>query len=234
MNKPLIAHTLPHQRPTAAPPASVIGSHGVVGHRDFNRPASSIGLTYDRSHVTGASSSTASSQGFNRHHQLHQHPPSPATTAYNDLRNRSQYHIPRHQQQELPRTSTLGREFPTRSHHGRVKNYYQKPHNTTPASTDFEADYSGLPSRTISEFQGGYATQDDSEYYGQFARQHPPTPQQVQSDFYNRSDDEEEYGGDFRSGPISDFHDDDIEMEEEDEDDSRVVIRAPAPSPIPQ
>ena len=230
MSKPLLApaQTLPHARP-AAPPASIIG-HG--GHRDFIRPASSIGLTYDRSHVTGASSSTASSQGFNRHHQLQQHPPSPATTAYNDLRNRSQYQH-RH---ELPRTSTLGRDFPPRSHHGRVKNYYhQKPHNTTPASTDFEADnYSGLPSRTISEFQGGYATQDDSEYYGQFARQHPPTPQQVQSDFYNRSDDddEEEYGGDFRSGPISDFHDD--ELEEDEEDDSRVVIRAPAPSPIPQ
>ena len=73
-----------------------------------------------------------------------------------------------------------------------------------------------------------------SEYYGQFARQHPPTPQQVQSDFYNRSDDEDDEdfgGGGFRSGPISDFHDDEME---EDEDDSRVVIRAPAPSPIPQ
>lgn len=149
-----------------------------------NRVTSSNAQTYDRSHVTGASSSTASSH--NGHYQ--RDPPPSVITDVNLNRNPRRIHQNHHQSMH-----SLGRPQGSRSRgqHGHqyltgYHNYHVKPHPPTPASTDIndvsESDYGHFESTRRWRDGGGY----DSEYGGVASRPHPPTPRTEYdvSDYY--------------------------------------------------
>ena len=140
--------------------------------------------TYDRSHVTGASSSTASSHGIRPNP-----PPSPSYTMHTE--RPSHYYpgdpnvqgMPPIHHHHHPSTHSLAR----RSHRTHQSSHYRDhPHRRkndpppTPATTDVnDESESGYPyfGNDLPRHHpgGGY----DSEYYGVSqppARAHPPTP----------------------------------------------------------
>ena len=154
------------------------GSHGTLPLATSlrNRGTSSNGQTYDRSHVTGASSSTTSSHNGGMMHP--NPPPSPMSHAPTGTGSRrmhqSTYSLGRnsHRQQT---SHHWGRDHTTPYNRGyRTRN---KPPPPTPASTDFneesESSYAHYHGHALMGGNGGY----DSEYYvGVTSRPHPPTP----------------------------------------------------------
>ena len=156
---------------------------------------SSNGIAYDRSHVTGASSSTTSSSNYPR--DFMNPPPSPATTVANRLQmlqpiQPSRTHQSMH---SLPRSSRhhhRGR-LSARPHNSRHHVHHHPPPPPTPYSTDFneESDYgmgiSGphFPSAANS-VHGGYESSDAyAEHLGY--NQPPPSTPQYYSDYGNET-----------------------------------------------
>lgn len=154
----------PRPQGVGAPTPSEHLTHGTLplaSSQHRNRLASSNTQPYDRSHVTGASSSTASSHGGLHHNP----PPSMASVRLNHGHHHNSMHsLGRNHRR--PRTGY-------RDYH--VKNMPPPP---TPASTDIneesESGYAHFGHHHYPVFSsGGY----DSEYYGGMAsRPHPPTP----------------------------------------------------------
>lgn len=175
-----------------------VGTGGIGG--------SSNGISYDRSHVTGASSSTTSS--YNSPIDFSNPPPSPATVV------RSQYHLPHRQQHQhqslhsLPRSRTRGggsrmahRNYTARSSH----HLHNPPPPPTPYSTDAneESDYGHAISRphfnsaANSIVQGGYESSDaygEHMGYGNRGAGHQAPPPSTPLYYSDYNQDEEEQG----------------------------------------
>jgi len=155
---------------------------------------SSNGIAYDRSHVTGASSSTTSSSNFPR--DFMNPPPSPATIVANRLQNQPPTQSIRTHQSlhSLPRSNRHRGRFSSRPHAGRSSHHiHHPPPPPTPYSTDFndESDYgiaiSGphFPSAANSVI-GGYESSDAyADHLGY--NQPPPSTPQYYSDFGNET-----------------------------------------------
>jgi low density lipoprotein receptor-related protein 5/6 len=159
---------------------STVSGHGIGG--------SSNGIAYDRSHVTGASSSTTSSSNYPR--DFLNPPPSPATTVAN-RREMPQHAARQHQSMHsLPRSHRHRGRLSNRPHVGRSMHHvHHPPPPPTPYSTDFneESDYGGIgtsgphfPSAANST-HGGYESSD--VYADHLGFNHPPpTPQYLSDD----------------------------------------------------
>jgi hypothetical protein len=166
---------------------STVSGHGAIG-------GSSNGIAYDRSHVTGASSSTTSSSNFPR--DIYNPPPSPATTVANRVTQHQQMQPRQHQSMHsLPRTRHRGGRAANRQQQymGRSTHHISNPPPPpTPYSTDFneESDYGvGMSSRphfpsAANSTHGGYESSD--AYAEHLGYNHPPpsTPQYY-SDYNN-------------------------------------------------
>ena len=195
------------------------GSRPLASSQPRNhRVSSSNAQTYDRSHVTGASSSTASSHGIRPGP-----PPSPSYTMrteqhYPEQRVQVGHHHHHHSTHSLGRSSHRSHHYPqaswqprdqsTLSHHHRIHNNRRKNDPPpTPASTEYEAyeesessyrpHYGGHGSHFDhrghhGHLVGGY----DSENYGVSqhyppARAHPPTPRSQDEDYSDVGIDQE-------------------------------------------
>lgn len=156
---------------------------------------SSNGIAYDRSHVTGASSSTTSSSNYPR--DFMNPPPSPATTVANSRHQMQQSQVirPHQSMHSLPRSQRNRGRFSARPYTGRSSSHHihHPPPPPTPYSTDFneESDYGiGLsgphfPSAANSVI-GGYESSDAyAEHLGY--NQPPPSTPQYYSDYGNET-----------------------------------------------
>ena len=163
-------------------PSSNHGTLPLATSGPRNRATSSNAQTYDRSHVTGASSSTTSSH--NGVHPIHPNPPPSPISALPNFNSN-----PRRQPYLHQSTHSLGRNRP-RSGWSRDQSGYQSGYRThrmggpppTPASTDLNDESES----SYAHYQGGLNVGNgyESEYYGAVAsRPHPPTPRSQYSDY---------------------------------------------------
>jgi low density lipoprotein receptor-related protein 5/6 len=152
---------------------------------------SSNGIAYDRSHVTGASSSTTSSSNFPR--DFVNPPPSPATTVANRVSHQIHPASRQHQSMHsLPRSHRHRGRISNRPSNVRSNHHiHHPPPPPTPYSTDFneESDYgigmSGphFPSAANST-HGGYESSDAYAEHLDYNHPPPSTPQ-YDSDYAN-------------------------------------------------
>ena len=169
--------------------STVSGPSGAIG-------GSSNGIAYDRSHVTGASSSTSSSN-FPR--DFSNPPPSPATVIANRVtqhqqpprQHQSMHSLPRSRQQHRGGRMAANRQYNGRSSH----HIHHPPPPPTPYSTDFneESDYGVGPSPSGPNYpsaanstHGGYESSDAyAEHLGY--NNPPPSTPHYYSDYVNEN-----------------------------------------------
>jgi low density lipoprotein receptor-related protein 5/6 len=167
--------------------STVLGPSGAIG-------GSSNGIAYDRSHVTGASSSTTSSSNFPR--DFSNPPPSPATVVANSVTQRQQPPRQHQSMHSLPRSRHHrgGRMAANRQYNGRSSHHiHHPPPPPTPYSTDFneESDYGVGPSgpnypSAANSTHGGYESSDAYAEHLGFNNPPPLTPHYY-SDYVNEN-----------------------------------------------